>query len=104
MPLIKLKFKTRIEDKPWISRTLTNYIRRRNQLYQVFLYEKSSDAEHKKYKNKLISVLRFEEKKYYNDQLRSKIKYIKGTWSILNKVVNNKNKANFFIFFKGRFI
>ena len=53
IPLIKLKFKTRIEDKPRISRTLKNSIRRKNQLYQVFLYKKSSDAEHKYKKTKI---------------------------------------------------
>ena len=81
-----------------LSRTLKNCIRRKNQCinYSYISSYISSDAEHKykRYKNKLILILRFEEKKYYNDQIRLKTKDIKGTWSILNKVVNNKNKVN----------
>ena len=93
---IKLKCNTRIEDEPWIGRTLKNCIRRKMRClkYSYIRNVLMQNINIRNTKNKLISTLRSEEIKYYNDQLRLKTKDIKGTWSVLNKVVSNKNKAN----------
>ena len=59
---------------------------------------RSAESEHKykTYKNKLTSILRLTEKTYYSTLLEKQRKNVKGTWKILNKVINKKyNKPTY---------
>ena len=95
-PLTKVKIINKKDKKPWITWTLKNCIRKKNKLYQLFIINRcnKSESRYKKYKNKLTSALRLAEKLYYQTQLENKRNYIKGTWSILNKVINNNKSIN----------
>ena len=67
-------------------------------LYKEFLkYKKNSSlVKYKKYKNKLTSILRYEQKRYYNNLLIKCKNDIKGTWKILNREIKGKTAVNSF--------
>ena len=52
---------------PWILKTLKDIIRKKNKLYITFLNKRKCDTEnhHKKYKNKLVTILRQPQRQYY---------------------------------------
>ena len=60
--------------------------------YKAFILSRSAESEHKYkiYKNKLTSILRLTEKTYYSTLLEQQRTNVKGTWTILNKVINKK--------------
>ena len=67
-------------------------------LYKAFILSRSAESEHKykTYKNKLTSILRLTEKTYYSTLLEQQRTNVKGTWKILNKVINKKyNKPTY---------
>ena len=53
-----------------------------------------SGRKKKLYKNKLTSILRFAEKSYYSSLLVEYKGDAKGTWNVLNTVINKKNRSN----------
>ena len=66
-PLLKIEINKK-QDKPCITNTLKNSVRKKNKLYIIFLRNRTKESEtrYKIYKNKLV---RKAEKQYYNDQL-----------------------------------
>jgi hypothetical protein len=79
IPLKRVKMVDKCNYKPWYTSGLKNACKKKNNLYKNFLKFRSVDSEqkYKKYKNKLPSILRSVERKYYADQLaqyRSDIK------------------------------
>ena len=70
----------------------------KKKLYKQFLKYKSNSSlfKYKKYKNKLTSNLRCEQKGYYNNLLIKCINDIKGTWKILDRVTKGKTAVNSF--------
>ena len=63
-------------------------------MYKVFLTKKDdiSEQNYKRYKNKLTSILRKAERKYYSDKLLQLKGDMKGTWHILKDLINKKSK------------
>ena len=49
--------------------------------------------QYKNYKNKLTKLMKFAEKKYYQDQLEINKRNTKKTWGIIKEVIR-KNKSN----------
>ena len=78
------------DSKPWITSTLLNSIKKKNNLYKKYLNKKSVDLleKYKKYKNKLTSVLRFAEKNYFSNKLLEAINNLSKTWRIINNMTN----------------
>ena len=71
---------------------------KKKKLYKAFILSRSAESEHKykTYKNKLTSILRLTEKTYYSTLLEQQRTNVKGTWKILNKVINKKyNKPTY---------
>ena len=70
-PLTKVKINPIKDSKPWITSTLLNSIKRKNNLYKQYLNNKSNETlgKYKKYKNKLTSILRLAEKNYFSNKL-----------------------------------
>ena len=65
---------------------------RRKKLYKAFILSRSAESEHKykTYKNKLTSILRLTEKTNISTLLEQQRTHVEGTWTILNKVINQK--------------
>jgi hypothetical protein len=60
--------KSRLEPKkPWLTTGLVNACHKKNNLYRLFLKDRTKYTEnrYKAYKNKLITILRCEKKKHY---------------------------------------
>uniref|UniRef100_A0A672HNX1 Reverse transcriptase domain-containing protein n=1 Tax=Salarias fasciatus TaxID=181472 RepID=A0A672HNX1_SALFA len=85
-------------DKPWMTKGIKNACKKKNYLYRNFLKEQTKEAEnkYKKYKNKLVWIIRNRRKDYYSEQLNENRNNIKSTWGILNKVLNTKEEKNFY--------
>ena len=65
-------------------------------LYKEFL-RKRTKSRYKRYKNKLVSVLRYAEKQYFRNKLNESKDDIKRTWTIMNKIIRRGNKVNRYI-------
>ena len=68
---------------------------------QKLLYKKcirsrtlTAEQKYKLYKNKLTTILRFAEKSYYSSLLVANKGDAKGTWNVLNAVINKKMCPN----------
>jgi len=94
-PIRKVRVNTKQKHKPWLTKGLLNACHKKNRLYKAFVVNKTLESErkYKTYKNKLTSVLRFSEKKYYSDLLHENRNNIKSTWKILNNAIN-RNKSS----------
>ncbi len=78
-------------DKPWMTKGLRNAYKKKNYLYRCFLKLRSKEAEdtYKKYKNKLVWIIRRHKKEYYGDLLNKNRNNMKATWGIINSVIKN---------------
>jgi len=78
-----------LKKKPWFTAGLKNACKKKNQLYNTFLSQRTDQTlkRYKVYKNKLTSILRGAEKTYYNDLLNDEQTDIKKTWKILNTII-----------------
>ena len=94
-PLQKVKQKS-ASNKPWFSTSLQNCCKKKNHLYKVFLAKKDtiSKQNYKVYKNKLTSILRKAERKYYSNKFIQLKGNIKSTWQVLKGLINKKSKSN----------
>ena len=97
-PVKKVSIKHYINKKPWFTNGLKRACAKKKKLYKAFILSRSAESEHKykTYKNKLTSILRLTEKMYYSTLLEQQRNNVKGTWKILNKVINKKyNKPTY---------
>ena len=88
-PIKKVNSMVNELSKPWLTTSLKNACKKKNSLYKDFLKYKTVSAEfkYKRYKNKLITILRNAEKEYYSRLLHNHSNDIKGTWKILNGIL-----------------
>ena len=93
-PSVKLKLKPNDRFKPWITSTLRNSIKKKNLLYKNYIKNKSKSLldKYKKYKNKLIQIIRTAEKNYYAAKLLEVQDNLPKTWKILNKMTCRGSK------------
>ena len=94
----KIKRKAKYDDKPWITRGLENACKKKNLLYRHFLKNRTKEAEHKykRYKNKLISIMRHSKKEYYHKQLELHKNNTQGIWKVLNGIIKkHSGKINY---------
>ena len=95
-PVRKVKFCNKNHSKPWITNVLVNACKKKNLLYKNFLKHRTvqSEVKYKKYKNKLVKILKTAEKLYYNDLLQENINCSKKTWSILNSIIKKRQYSS----------
>ena len=88
-PLQRCKERKAETKNPWITHKLKNACNKKNTLYKKYLKHRTIDTEtkYKRYKNKVISMIRSSKKDYYNNLLENHKNNIKGLWSILNKII-----------------
>ena len=81
--------------KPWLTLDLVNACKKRNGLCKVFFKCRSKEAEtkYKVYKNKLITIIRFSEKQYYDNKLVEYKSNLKSTWQLLCEITMRKKKS-----------
>ena len=92
-PVKKVKGKKQLRQ-PWLSNALINACKKQKALYKRFLRSRTTENEmrYKAYKNKLTSIKRFCKKKYYNELLENNKHNVKGTWKVLNEILNKQQK------------
>lgn len=70
---------------------------KKNYLYRLFFKLRTKDAEnrYKKYKNKLVSIIRRQKRDYYTKLLDKNKNSTKNTWGVINSVLQKgKTKSN----------
>lgn len=72
------------QDKPWLTKGIAKACKRKQQLYRVYLKQRTKQTEerYKMYKNKLTQIIRFNKKAYYHNLLEQNKNDIQGTWRV----------------------
>ena len=88
---VKIKYRNRL---PWLSDGLKSSIRQKK-LYRISLKHPTINNIHryKQYRNRLTSLLKYEEKQFYQRQIIENKNNLRKAWAIIKQVVN-KNKRN----------
>ena len=98
-PIVRIKLKTNTVFKPWITHAIKNSVKKKNNLYKIYIREKSSDLrnakfeKYKKYKNKLTKIIRASEKQYYQKKLLDVKDNMSRTWKLLNSMLYRNIKC-----------
>ena len=97
-PVRNLSRKTKRQHKPWMTPGLKNGCKKKNVFYKSFLNARNDTAEvrYKKYKNKLTSILRYYEKKYYSNLLKESKNNTKETWKIIKSLLNKNSQKSYY--------
>ena len=79
---------------PWITKALVDAVREKNKFYRKFNTSQNSvrESHYKKYKNKLIYLIKIAKKTYYEDKFEAVKNNHKATWRLINELIN-KRKA-----------
>ena len=93
-PLVNVKINQISDSKPWISKTLLNSVKKKNNLYKNFLKTKSEAqlSEYNIYKNKLQLIIRNAVKQYYSDKITECKGNMSKTWKVLNNIIEGKKQ------------
>ena len=92
-PIIHVKIRDR-NRLPWLSNGLKSSIKLKNKLYQISLKHPTTFIidKYKQYKNKLTSILKYEEKQFYQRQIIENKNNLMKVWAVIKQVINrNKN-------------
>lgn len=84
-------------NKPWISKTLQNAIKKKNTLYREFLRSRTEKAErrYKLHKNKLTKIMRISKENYYS-KLVEESRNIRETWKLINSLIRKNSGKGVF--------
>ena len=88
-PLQAKKVRTVSSEKPWITAALKKSIQLKNNLYKKYVNTRNPLIldNYKRYKNKLVTILRAAEKNHYANKLKNAANDLSKTWKILNKII-----------------
>ena len=93
-PIMKTKrgYKTK---KPWLSKSVKESIKRKNNMYFALLkdYNTLNEITYKRYKAHLNKLMRSLEKKYYLELLDTHKFNMKKTWDVIKEVINSKSSS-----------
>ena len=86
---VKNRYRNRL---PWLSDGLKASIKYKNKLYLISLKHPTlyNISKYKQYKNKLISLLKIEEKHFYQSQIVQNKNNLRKVWTIVKEVINKK--------------
>ena len=92
-PIKQVKLKCKANVPPWMSKNLIKACRKKNKMYKTYIKCKTdvNEKKYKCYKNRLTSILRFCEKKYYSDLLVEHSSNVKKTWGVLNEIIKKRS-------------
>ena len=93
-PLVRVKTQYR-NRLPWLSKGMKESIKLKNKLYGISLKHPTfyNINRYKTYKNKLTSILKQEEKLYYQSQILANKNNLKKVWTIIKHVINKRRNA-----------
>ena len=93
----KKKVHLRTSHNPWMTKGIINACNKKNNLYKIFIKNRNeiNEQRYKKYKNKLISVLRMSKQEYYTKILNKHKNNIKETWNILRNATGSSTANTF---------
>ena len=82
--------------RPWLSAGLLKSIKKKYKLYKKFLNfpTPTNEENYKKYRNKSHHPPRLAKSLYYEEKLESLKKNAKGTWKILNQIINKNHRSS----------
>ena len=86
---VKICYRNRL---PWLSDGLKASIKHKNKLYLISLKHPTlyNISKYKQYKNKLVSLLKIEEKHFYQSQIVQNKNNLRKVWTIVKEVINKK--------------
>ena len=86
---VKIQYKNRL---PWLSDGLKASIKHKNKLYLLSLKHPTlyNISTYKQYRNKLHSLLKTEEKHFYQSQIVQNKNNLRKVWTIIKEVINKK--------------
>ena len=95
-PEQKIKINMKQQDKPWITKSILNCIRKKNEMYKRYIKTRTKKMRlnTKKYKNNLVTLLRAAEKQYYSEKLDLVKGNMKKTWAVLNEIMGKNVTIN----------
>uniref|UniRef100_A0A8C6M161 Reverse transcriptase domain-containing protein n=1 Tax=Nothobranchius furzeri TaxID=105023 RepID=A0A8C6M161_NOTFU len=95
-PVIKNIQRNKYKEKPWMTKGLQNACNKKNTLYREFIKNRTTEAEqkYKRYKNKLINIVRSCKREYFIKKLEHNRNNIKGIWKVLNGVIRKETGNN----------
>ena len=90
-PLTKVKIQYR-NRLPWLSDNPKALIKHKNKLYRISKKHPTvyNDSRYKQLKNRLTSMLKSEEKTFYQGQIIENKNNLKKVWTIIKQVINKK--------------
>ena len=90
-PLIRVKIRYR-NRLPWLSDGLKASIKQKNKLYLLSLKHPTlyNKSKYKQYRYKLHSLLKTEEKHFYQSQIIQNKNNLRKVWTIIKEVINKK--------------
>ena len=93
-PLQEVKCRYNKHKSPWLSDGIYQSIRRKNYLYKKILRNPTSQNKsiYTLYKNKLNNLIKISKKNYFCTKFYQEMGNIKGTWNIINTVLNKRQQ------------
>ena len=81
-------------EKPWLSTGLFNSIKNKNRMFKNFKLGLTSEGTYKRYKNKLVNLLKVAKMRYYKNLFNSFKTNTKKLWQVINSITNKGTKHN----------
>ena len=79
----------------WITKSLAKSIKTKNELYYAYIADPTeiNNSKYKSYKNKLNTILRNQQRKFYSDQLELHRSNPLKSWKIMKQVLGKQSKS-----------
>ena len=77
---------------PWMNDTMLICIKKKHRFYKLMRQGKLSESFYNKYRNLVTFAIRALKKRYYNNAFISLKNDMKGTWALLNELLDRKQK------------
>ena len=101
-PLQEVKCRYNKRKSPWLSDGIYKSIRRKNYLYKKLMRHPTSQNKsiYTMYKNKLNTLIKVSKKSYFCTRFNQEKGNIKGTWNVINAILNKgqrKSNPSYFV-------
>ena len=93
-PIKKHKIKSYTNNKPWLTQGIKNGIKHKNFLYSIYLKNPNIKNEklYKTYKNKLLNIIRKEERNFLQTKIEKYKNNMKKSWETIKEIKIKKIK------------
>lgn len=95
IPLKTVKIRDKKMNKPWINSAMLVHIKERHKLYKKYLKKPISFGNvYREYRNKVNNMLKDAKNNYYKSKFRENAGNSKGTWNVINEIINKKDRTS----------